>query len=109
MGGRLPERAFPLRCPLLSYGMPRRDPAAPIRSVVLLGEVADQLPVLEVACTRCERCGRLYTDRLIAQHSARMPLPTLLRILSADCPRRVAGLVHDPCGAHFPGLARVRL
>lgn len=90
--------------------MPRRpDPAAPIRSVVLLGEVAGQLPVLEVACTRCDRRGRLYTDRLVTQHGAGMPMPALLRWLSADCPRRVAGLAYDPCGAHFPGLARVRL
>ncbi len=89
--------------------MRRPDPDAPLRSVVLLGEIADQLPVLEIACNRCDRRGRLYSASLIAQHGADMPLPDLLRRLSADCPRRVAGKVHDVCGAHFPGLERVRV
>ena len=87
----------------------RRDPGTPPRSVVRMGEIADQLPVLEIACNRCDRRGRLYTARLVVEHGAQMPLPDLLRLLSADCHRRVAGLAHDPCGAHLPGLARVQL
>lgn len=93
-----------------TVGMSRsRDHQAPIRGALLLGEVAAQLPVLEVACTRCERLGRLYTDRLVAQHGANIPMPELLRLLSADCPKRLAGRWHDICGAHFPVLERLRL
>lgn len=87
----------------------RHDPGTPIRGAVLLGQVADQLPVLEIACHRCDRRGRLYTDRLMAVHGPDMPMPELLRLLSADCPRRSAGSWHDVCGAHFPGLERLRL
>ena len=90
--------------------MPRRpNPDTPIRGAVLLGQVAALLLMLEVACSRCDRRGRLRTSRLVAEHGAQMPLPELLRILSADCPRRIAGQWHDVCGAHFPGLVRVRL
>lgn len=76
--------------------------------VVTLGQIAPHLPMLEVACNRCDRRGRLYADRLIAEHGQDMPIPTLLRIIAADCPRMVAGKMHDVCGVHFPGLSTVR-
>jgi hypothetical protein len=41
----------------------------PPSGVVTLGEVAARLPVLEVACNRCDRRGRLRTDRLVAEHA----------------------------------------
>ena len=40
--------------------------------VVLLGEIAARLPVLEVSCNRCDRQGRLRTDRLLAEHGPSM-------------------------------------
>ena len=36
-----------------------------------------------------------------------MPIPELLRLLSADCPRRQAARVTEPCGANLPQLADV--
>jgi hypothetical protein len=68
--------------------------------VVLLGQVAARLPFLEFACNRCDRRGRLSTARLVAEHGPDMPVPELLRILSADCPRRQAmerGFIADVC------------
>jgi hypothetical protein len=35
--------------------------------VVLLGAVAARLTVLDVACNRCDRRGRLRIDRLLAE------------------------------------------
>jgi hypothetical protein len=29
-------------------------------------------------------------------------MPDLRRIVAGDCPRMIAGHVHDVCGAHFP-------
>jgi hypothetical protein len=78
--------------------------------VVLLGQVATRLPVLDLAWSRCDRRGRLRTVRLMAAHGADMPIPELLRILSADCPRRQAmerGQLADVCGIHCPGLAAI--
>jgi hypothetical protein len=74
--------------------------------VVTLGQVATRLPMLDVSCNRCDRRGRLRTNRLMAEHGPDMPIPALLRIIAADCPRMVAGRMHDVCGVHFPGLAR---
>ena len=75
--------------------------------IVPLGRIPDRLPMLEVACNRCDRRGRLRTARLMAEHGPELPIPALLRIVAADCPRMQAERVHDVCGVHFPGLARV--
>jgi hypothetical protein len=69
--------------------------------VVLLGQVAARLAVLEVACNRCDR---LHTARLLAERGPDPPMPGLRRIVAADCPRMIAGSVHDVCGVHFPRL-----
>jgi hypothetical protein len=52
--------------------------------VVTLGQIAARLPVLEVACNRCDRRGRLRTDRLLAEHGPDLPMPKLRRIIAAD-------------------------
>ena len=36
-----------------------------------------------------------------------MPIPDLLRMLSHDCPRRLAARISEPCGVHLPELADV--
>jgi hypothetical protein len=74
--------------------------------VVSLGQVAARLPMLEVSCNRCDRRGRMHTDRLIAEHGPDMPIPQLRRLIAADCPRMIAGRMHDVCGVRFPGLSR---
>ena len=43
--------------------------------VVTLGQAAARLSLLTVACNRCERAGRLRTDRLLAE---RIVLPRML-------------------------------
>jgi hypothetical protein len=71
---------------------------------ILLGEVAAHIAVLEIACNRCDRKGRVSVDRLMAEHGALMSIPTLLALLSADCPKRIAAETHDVCGSHMPQL-----
>lgn len=80
---------------------------SPPFGVVTLGQVAARLAALEVSCNRCDWRGRLRTARLVAEHGPALPIPELLRIISADCPRRVANRAHDVCGAHLPDLARL--
>jgi hypothetical protein len=72
---------------------------------VTLAQIADRRPVLEVACNRCDRRGRLNLARLIAEHGPDLPVPTLRRIIAADCPRMLANQLHDVSGGHFPRLA----
>ncbi len=56
---------------------------------VTLNDIADKITMLEIACRRCERRGRLRVARLIEQHGD-MRLPELRYILAADCPRAEA-------------------
>ena len=75
--------------------------------VITLGQVAARLPTLDVACTGCDRRGRLRTRPLLQRHGPGLPMPELRHMVAADCPRMIEGLIHDPCGVHFPQLAKV--
>jgi hypothetical protein len=39
---------------------------------ILLGEVAEHLTTLEIACNRCDRRGRVSMERLMAVHGPAM-------------------------------------
>jgi hypothetical protein len=79
------------------------------KGFILLGEVAAHLAVLDVACNRCQRKGRVLMGRLMAEHGPLMPIPTLLAVLSGDCPKRQAERMLDVCGAHLPQLPSIFL
>jgi hypothetical protein len=86
-----------------------RSPPPSSSGVITLGQIKGRLDALAIVCDRCGRQGRLALGRLIAQHETDMPVPDLLRLLSADCPRRQAGKLHDPCGVCAPGLVGLGL
>ena len=72
---------------------------------ILLRDVARRTAVLVVACSRCERTGRYSLQSLIARHGASCSIPLLLRLLSADCPKRDSLSAYDLCGTHCPELS----
>jgi hypothetical protein len=45
---------------------------------------------IDVACSRCDRRGRLNVARLIQDHGAGATLRDAVAALSADCPNRAA-------------------
>jgi hypothetical protein len=61
-----------------------------------------KLEMLEVACHRCDRRGRLGLAHLIAEQGAGIGL--LRTILAGDCARARAVTINDCCGVHFPQL-----
>jgi hypothetical protein len=79
----------------------------PSNGSILLGEVAQHLASVDIACSFCERRGKANISRLMREHGPEMPIPMLLRMLSADCPRRLAARIAEPCGVHLPALADV--
>jgi hypothetical protein len=79
----------------------------PAHGSILLGEVAQHLVSVDIACNFCPRQGKANVARMMQEHGPDMPIPTLLRMLSADCPRRLAARISEPCGAHLPELADV--
>jgi hypothetical protein len=74
---------------------------------ILLRDVAQHLASVDIACNFCPRVGKAHIGRLMSEHGPDMPIPTLLRLLSADYPRRAAARIAEPCGVHLPGLADV--
>jgi len=70
--------------------------------VIKLGEMrAKGMTVLEVACRRCERRGRLRIERLIAEYGSGVLDPRA--IITADCPRmqNPSTPIYERCGVHF--------
>jgi len=63
------------------------------------------LEMVEFACERCERRGRLLKTKLIEVHGPDISLPDL-RTAIARCDR--AKNTSDPCGAHFVVLVPQR-
>lgn len=72
---------------------------------ITLGDVAQRTAVLAVACSRCDRAGRYPLNTLIARHGADFGVPSLLRMLSGDCPKRASISAYDLCGVHAPELS----
>ncbi len=79
----------------------------PAHGSILLGDVAQHMASVDIACNFCPRSGKANVARLLSEHGPDMPIPTLLRLLSTDCPRRLAARISEPCGVHLPGLADV--
>ena len=76
------------------------------RGSVTLGDLVDRIAMLEVACSRCQRRGRLQVERLIAQHGD-MELPELGRTLAGDCPKAAGVSIGDHCDVFFPKLGAI--
>lgn len=74
-----------------------------------VGDIVDKMRMLEVACTKCERKGRLNVQRLAKERGLDQCLVILKREISSDCPRQnaVPVSIYDLCGAHYPELAQV--
>lgn len=74
---------------------------------ITLGDVSDRSTgrTLAFDCKVCGRSGIRNLDALIERHGRDFTVPELLRVVSADCPKRGgSGQLHDVCGARCPGL-----
>ena len=79
----------------------------PTHGAILLGEVARHLSAVNVACNLCPRQGKVSIIRLMQEHGPDMPVPDILRLLSHNCPRRLAARMNEPCGVHLPELSDI--
>jgi hypothetical protein len=59
---------------------------------------------IDVACKKCDRRGRVSVARLLIEHGPEVPLPDLLKLLAANCPRQAAASIYDRCGVSFLNL-----
>jgi hypothetical protein len=60
--------------------------------------------MLEVACSRCARRGRLRVDLLVERHGD-AELPELRLTLAGDCPKAAVVSISDQCDIFFPQLS----
>jgi hypothetical protein len=74
-----------------------------------LSDIADKITMLEIACRRCGRPGRLSMARLIEQYGADIRLPELQHVLASDCPRVVADSISAQRDVYCPQLDRLGL
>jgi hypothetical protein len=75
-----------------------------------LNTLADLRPAathLNVACSRCDRRGRLNVARLVEQHGPDATLSGVVADINADCPNRDAHGLTQRCDIYFPGLGEL--
>ena len=71
-----------------------------------LAEIAARLPMLEVRCTKCDRCGRYRITALIERYGADFAGPDLREKLSAGCEKHAAA-EYERCDLYFPDMLKV--
>ena len=79
------------------------------RGSITLGELQGKLTMLDVACHRCERRGRVSLARLIEDHGADMGLPDLWKSLPGDCPNAHTTALNNRCTIYYPQLTALFL
>jgi len=67
-------------------------------------EIAAHTPMLQVACSRRQRCGRYRLDTLVGRHGADAAARIILAELTAESPQRYAARLMEKCNILFPEL-----
>src|SRR5207248_39531 len=74
------------------------------RGSITLGELQGKLDLLDIACHRCERSGRVSLARLIDEHGADTGLPDLWERLAGDCQHARSTALNNRCAIYYPQL-----
>ena len=80
---------------------PRSEPGA-----IIFADLIGKLDTLRVACDKCGRDGCYGLNRLIERRGRDAKLIDWLGELTADCAKKRAGNMNDPCGIHAVLAAR---
>ena|SRR5262245_34354920 len=76
----------------------------PRDGAIIFGDLTGKLDVLYVHCAKCTRSGRYQVKRLIEERGRNGKIIDWLDELTADCPKKIAHNMNDPCGARCPDL-----
>jgi len=79
----------------------------PRDGATIFGDLIGKLDVLRVRCSKCGRDGCYGLARLIDKRGRDAKVIDWLDELTAECPKRQARNMNDPCGAKCPQLAKV--
>jgi hypothetical protein len=59
--------------------------------------------MVRVSCAKCGRSGQYRKTTLIQLYGCDLPLPDLLHLVGASCPK-MDKLGNEPCGVHYRDL-----
>ena len=76
--------------------------AMPRDGATIFSDLIGKLDVLRVSCDKCGRDGCYGLGRLIKKRGRDAMLIDWLDELTAECPKKVAHNMNDPCGAKCP-------
>ena len=81
--------------------------AMPRDGAIIFSDLIGKTEVLRVTCEKCGRDGRYIVARLIRNRGRDGKVIDWLDELTAECPKKIAHNMNDPCGARCQDLARV--
>ena len=81
--------------------------AMPRDGAIIFSDLIGKTEVLRVTCEKCGRDGRYIVARLIRKRGRDAKVIDWLDELTAECPKKIAHNMNDPCGARCQDLARV--
>ncbi len=79
----------------------------PENGYYILSDIIGHADMLELACGRCERRGKLSVARLAADYAPDTQLHTIMRAQIGDCPQRAARQERERCDPYSPTLSRL--
>jgi hypothetical protein len=81
--------------------------AMPRDGATIFSDLIGKLDVLRVACDKCRRAGQYQLNRLVENRGSDAKVIDWLDEITADCPKKIARDMNDPCGARCPQLPKV--
>ena len=84
--------------------LPTRRQQVALKTRNTLADLQPEVTRLDVACSRCDRRGRLSVARPIKQYRAGATLRDAVAGINADCPNRETHGVMERCDIYLPGL-----
>ena len=79
----------------------------PRDGAIIFSDLVGKLDLFRVTCAKCERDGCYGLAKLIDKRGRDAKVIDWLDELTAECPKKIAGNVNDPCGAKCPQLPKV--
>ena len=79
----------------------------PRDGAIIFSDLIGKLGVLHVSCEKCGRDAHYILARLIRRRGRNAKIIDWIDELTAECPKRIAYNLKDPCGVRCPGLRKV--
>ena len=79
----------------------------PRDGAIIFADLIGKLDLLRVVCGKCGRDGCYGLFRLIERRGRDAKLVAWLDEITADCAKKRAGNMNDPCAARCPQLPKV--